>query len=169
MSARNDLLLAALKRAGKPLDSGDVLDAAVGLAMADGWEPEQVASLNRRSIATRLQNMVDEGLLTRAGMGMDNVSRRTTPLYAPAAGYDAHAAVPKPPTPARAPAARASVFDGLSTTQTCTLLDVQDELLALFARQQQAQQQVQQQFMQELAVAREKARNRLLAAGLGRD
>jgi hypothetical protein len=160
---RDELLLAALKRAGKPLDSSDLLDEATGLALAD-WEPDQV-KLNRRSVAKRLQNMLTAGLVTHAGVGVDDAARRTTPLFAPVGGYDAHAPVPLPPE-ARQPAKQSGPFEGLTTAQTITLMDVQDELLAVFVRQQKAQQQAQQLLFTELQAVREKVRGRLVAAGL---
>lgn len=165
---RDELLLCALKRAGRPLDSSDLLDEATGLALAD-WEPDQVR-ISRKSVAKRLQNMLTAGLVTQAGLGVDDVARRTTPLFAPVGGYDLRSPVPPPPVNARAPAKQPGPFDGLSATQAVTLLDVQDELLAVFGRQLQAQQhqlQAQQQFFSELATVREKVRSRLLAAGLG--
>jgi DNA-binding Lrp family transcriptional regulator len=156
---RDELLLAALKRAGKPLDSSDLLDEATGLALAD-WEPGQVR-LSRKSVAKRLQNMLTAGLVTHAGVGVDDGARRTTPLFAPVGGYDLRAPVPPPPAE-RPPAKQPGPFVGLTTAQTVTLMDVQDELLSLFGRHLQAQQQ----FFAELAAVREKVRGRLLSAGL---
>jgi hypothetical protein len=167
---RNQLLLAAMQRAGKPLTSGDVLDEATGLAEAEGWQAQHLADVTRKSVSKRLQNMATGStpLVLVAGSALDEASRRMTPTYAPAAGYDVHAPIPPPPA---APPARANTpFDGLTTVQSVTLLDVQDELLAVFGRQMQSMQRQMsdmERFFAELAATREKSRQRLLAVGLG--
>ena len=58
----------------------------------------------------------------------------------------------------------------MSAAQSVTLLDVQDELLAVFGRQLQSMQRQMsdmERFFAELAATREKSRARLLAIGLG--
>lgn len=160
MDIRNELLLATLRRAGKPLDSGDVLDEATGLALGEGWQPEQV-QLSRRGASKRLQHLVLEGHVKAAGEALDEGSRRMTPLYAPVAGYDLRAPVPAPP--AVETVVKPSPHADLDRSQLLVLLDVQDDLLAVFVRQMQDTQR----FFVELAQTREKCRGRLLAAGLG--
>jgi hypothetical protein len=161
MDTRNELLLAAMRRAGRPLASGDVLDSAVGLALGEGWMPEQVR-LSRKAVSKRLQHLVLEGSVITAGETMDDASRRLTPLYAPVNGdYDLRAPVPAPPT-MDVPVKR-SPHDDLDRAQLLVVLDVQDDLLAAFGRQLQDMQR----FFVELTQTREKCRGRLLAAGLG--
>ncbi len=159
---RNDLLLAALKRAGVPCDSGDLLDRASGLALAERWAPEQLAPLTRASVAKRLTAMEGQGLVKKAGAGVDPRARRPTPMYVPDGGWDDSAPVPPPPTDGRASAARGDAGTELDDTQFRVLLDAHDELFGLFARH------VQQlgTFMGELSTLREKHRARLAAVGL---
>jgi hypothetical protein len=152
---RNELLLSALRRATTPLTSGDVLDAAVGLAEAEGWTPEQLASLSRKAVSKRLQNMVDAGVVALASQYFDPVSRRLTPTYT-AAVRNPNAVVPPPPSVAPRAAAKESPYDGLEKSQLIALLDVHDSLAQCLSRH-----------MQELDSWREKSRQRLLAVGLG--
>lgn len=154
---RNQLLLAALQRVGKPLASDDLLDAAVGLALAEGWTPEQTRELSRRSVAARLQNMLASGLVVQAGDALDVASRRLTPLFAAAAGYNPRAAVPGPPTPTRADAARSeSPYSSMDRTQLMVVLEAHDDMLECIGR-----------FFADLTTVREKVRRRLKTAGLG--
>lgn len=153
---RNQLLLAALQRAGKPLASDDLLDAAVGLALAEGWTPEQTRELSRRSIAARLQNMLASGLVVQTGDALDDAARRLTPLFAPAAGYNARAMVPGSPTPGRADTARESPYGSMDRTQLMAVLEAHDDMLECIGR-----------FFTDLTTVREKVRRRLQAAGMG--
>lgn len=153
--ARNQLLLAALQRAGKSLTSGDVLDSAVGLALSENWTPEQVAELTRRSVSKRLQNMVDAGLVMQDGQVMDEPSRRMTPTYSPIGPRQPNMLVPEAPSmPARA--TKDSDYTDLSKSQLIALLDVHDGLAQCHSR-----------FMSDLDSWREKSRSRLAAVGLG--
>ncbi|MGC1550509.1 MAG: hypothetical protein WA777_18460 [Rhodanobacter sp.] len=152
---RNQLLLAALQRAGKPVGSEELLDLAVGLAVGSDWIPEQVA-LNRKSIAKRLQNMELTGEVVQCGSGMDESSRRTTPLYKPTAGYNPAAEVPPPPTVSSKPELE-SPYEGLDRSQLLAVLDVHEAFAECVGR-----------FMTDLNQLREKARRRLTAAGLER-
>ena len=153
---KNQLVLAALQRAGKPSGSEDLLDAAVGLATGEGWAPEQLSDFNRRSIAKRLQNLEEQGLVKPAGAGLDQRARRSTPLYTPTGGWDQRAPVPTPPALSsdigrigqRAHAA-------MDRTQLLALLDAQDDLLGVMHR-----------FLGDLQAARERHRARLAAVGL---
>lgn len=153
---RNQLLVAALRRAGKPTASDDLLDAATGLALAEGWEPEQVSELNRRSVATRLRNLEQAGVVRQEGAGMDERARRTTPLFVPVAGWDVRAAVPAPPMVGASPTRRReSPYAGLNNTQLLALLEAHDDIAECLGR-----------FLMDMGVVREKARRNLLAAGL---
>jgi len=73
--ARNELLLSALRRATTPLTSGDVLDAAMGLAEAEGWTPAQLASLSRKAVSKRLQNLADAGVVGLGQSVLDGDAR----------------------------------------------------------------------------------------------
>lgn len=148
--------MAALKRAGEALSSDDLLDMSVGLALAEGWLPEQLADFSRRSIATRLRNLELAGLVRQDGAGMDTRARRTTPLYAPTGGYDAAAPLPPPPRLERdAELADTSCYDGMSRPQLLALLEAQDDIIESVGR-----------FFNDLRGMRDKARARLQAVGL---
>lgn len=151
---RNQLLLAALQRAGKPLTSGDVLDAAVGLALAEGWLPEQTAELTRKSVSKRLQNMVDAGLVMQSGQVMDEASRRMTPTYEPIGPKLPNAPIPEAPSmPVRT---KDADYADLSKSQLIALLSVHDAFASCHSR-----------FMTDLDNWREKSRRELAAVGLG--
>jgi len=151
----NDLLLAALQRAGKPRTSGQLLDAATGLALAEGWDTEQRAKLSRKSVAKRLQGMESRGLVRAEGSTFDEDQGRMTPLFLPVSGYDARALVPAPPSTEHAPSSKASTYDGLNRSQLLAVLDVHDAFAECIGR-----------FMADLSQQREKARQRLLAVGV---
>lgn len=155
---RQALLLAAMRRAGKPVSSDTLLDEAAGLALANGWPVGQVSSLNRKAVAQRLRMLVEAGQARECGTTVDVAARRATPLYEPTAGYDARAAAPPPPAadPASVPPREASPYEGRSRQQLLALLDVQDSLLDCLRR-----------FLVDLDAEREKSRARLLAEGLG--
>lgn len=153
---RNQLLLAALQRAGKPLASDDLLDAAVGLALAEGWTPEQTRELSRRSVAARLQNMLASNLVVQVGDALDETSRRLTPLFAPTGLYNPRASVPCAPTPGRADAGRESPYGSMDRTQLLVVLEAHDDMLECIGR-----------FFADLTTVREKVRRRLHAAGMG--
>lgn len=162
---RNDLLLAALARGGVPMTSDQVLDGAMGLAEAEGWEPHQLAALNRRSVATRLRNLEAQGTVLGAGQAFDEAARRMTPTYTPADGFNAKAAVPPPPAePAttRRGAPERNHYEGLDRMQLVAVLDAQDAMMVELARQ--AQEAVA--FIHRLDALREKVRARLVAAGV---
>lgn len=151
---RNDLLLAALLRAGEPMDSDELLVQANELALDYMWTPDHLVGLNRKSVAKRLRDMVDAGAIKVQGVGMDSSSRRTTPKYAPVAAYDAQADVPAPPSLPTVPAP--SPYALMNQTQLIAVLDAQDDALECVSR-----------FLQDMSMVREKARRRLLAVGLG--
>lgn len=157
----NDLLLAALQRAGKPSTSGDLVDAATGLALAEGWNPEQAAKLTRKSVAKRLQHMEKAGDVRTEGSAFDTTLDRMTPTFVPVRGFNARAPVPTPPGE-HAPTGKAGSYESMTRTQLIAVLDVQDEMLAEFARHLQEQER----FFVRLGAIREKARARLLAVGL---
>lgn len=153
---KNQLVLAALLRAGKPSGSEDLLDAAIGLATSENWTPEHLADFNRRSIAKRLQNLEEQGLVKQAGAGLDARARRTTPLYTPVGDWNPRAAVPPPPF-ATADGGRVGqrAHAMMDRTQLLALLDAQDDLLGVMHR-----------FLSDLQAARERHRARLAAVGL---
>lgn len=161
---RKELLLAALQRAGKARTSAELLDDATGLALAEGWEPAQTAKLTRKGVAKHLQHMEKAGLVRSEGTAFDNDAGRMTPTFVPVAGFDPRAQVPSAPTAVESiTPARPADYENLNRTQLITLLDVQDDMLAEFARHLQEQER----FFIKLGAIREKARARLLAVGLG--
>lgn len=153
--SRNELLLSALRRATTPLTSGDALDAAVGLAEAEGWTPAQLASLSRKAVSKRLQNLADAGVVGLGQSVLDGDARRMTPTYI-AKTPNPNEPVPPPPSVVPRAAAKESPYDGLEKSQLIALLDVHDSLAQCLSRH-----------MQDLDAWREKSRQRLLAVGLG--
>jgi hypothetical protein len=153
---RNKLLLATLQRAGKPLDSAELLAQATELAMDYLWTPAGLGGLTRKGVAKRCADMEAEGLLKQEGVAMDGRSRRTTPLYMPVAGYDKEAKVPKPPA-VQAPTREepADPFNGMSRVQLMAVLESHDEIAECVGR-----------FLNDMRTARDKARQRLQAVGL---
>ena len=95
---KNQLVLAALLRHGRPAGSEELLDVVIGLAQAEFWTPEHLADLNRRSVAARLRNLEEQGMVRQEGVGVDARARRSTPLYAPVGAWDTRAPVPPPPS-----------------------------------------------------------------------
>lgn len=150
---KNQLVLAALLRHGRPTGSEELLDVVVGLAQAEFWTPEHLADLNRRSIAARLRNLEEQGLVRQEGVGVDARARRSTPLYVPAGAWDARAPVPPPPSGApEAGRVGQRAHAAMDRTQLLALLDAQDDLLGVVHR-----------FLTDLQAMREKHRARLNA------
>ena len=152
---RSDLLLAALQRAGEALDSDELLAQATELALDYLWTPDHLVGLNRKSVSKRCRDMVDSGVLQVHGLGMDSTARRPAPKYAPVAGFDAAAPVPKPPAIAPTQTAT-SPYASMDRTQLLAVLEAHDDVGECVAR-----------FMADLSTVREKVRRRLLAVGLG--
>ena len=133
-AALNNLLLAALQRAGKPQASDDLLDAAVGLGLAEGWEPADVC-LSRRSVAARLKNMEASGLVKCQGVRIDDSNRQTTPTYVPVGGYNPNALVPPPPErAAKQTTTPTTQYDGMSRSQLIALLEIGDDIAGEVSR-----------------------------------
>lgn len=153
----NELLLAALQSSAKPIPGSDVLDAAIGMGMAEGWTPDQLKGVTRRSVAGRLQQMVTAGLARVAGSVMDHDARRTTPAYEPVE-RPAKVSVPPPPAMAVASSSRtssAALHGDRPRAQLLALLDAQDEMLTAVGR-----------FLQDLERARDRCRAKLIATGV---
>lgn len=159
---RNDLLLATLQRAGKPLASDDLLDGACGLALDAGWDPAQSAELTRKVIAQLLKHLVARGVVRVAGSKFDEGARRSTPTYEPTKGYDPHALIPTGPTPPTRVDPN-STFNAMNRAQVIAVLDAQDEMLSKFAGGLAGLQA----FLTGFMATREKVRARLVAVGLG--
>lgn len=153
---RNELLLAALLRAGKPVASDEVLDAVVGLGAAEGWSQTDLASISRGSVAKRLAAMVTDGKARMVGERLDPGSRRMTPIYEPADGFDPQAPVPPPPLDSSSDRP-SSPYEGMTQPQVLAVLDAQDEMLEAVAR-----------FFTDMRTIRERTRQRLAAVGLVR-
>lgn len=153
---QNQLLIAAMLRAGKPVASDDLLDAATGLALDEGWDRMHMQWLTRRSVARRLQLFEEQGIVRQRGSAIDSASRRPTPLYEPVVGFDSAAVVPAPPEFSRKDVKAEASYDNLSRSQLLAVLDVHDGIAGCLQR-----------FMTDLGRERERARARLLAAGLG--
>lgn len=109
MSTRkiNQLIVASLQRADGPVASDDALDIVIGCAMSVGWSNADLAGLNRKALAKRMQYLAVAGKLVVWGKKMDE-HRRQTPLYAPPTGAIEPIPDPPPPPPEPAPAADAT-------------------------------------------------------------
>jgi hypothetical protein len=116
----NTLLLAAIHGATRPLDSDDVLDAAMGLALSAGWDEAHLLPLTRKAAAMRLKHLAQAGEIMQTGMGFDAMHRQPTPLYARAPHTKA-VAVPEPPVeevPVKLPPAVAQQLERQDTLLT---------------------------------------------------
>jgi hypothetical protein len=157
MSAKlNPLLLAALQRGGHAMASDELLNAAIELATAYGWTPEQLQHLDRRSIGKRLPMMATQGLVRLSGSKIDDGRRNATPLYEPVNGFDADAEVPTPPTAASKPMTESS-YASMDRSQLMAVLEAHDDMLECMGR-----------FFTDLTTVRDKVRRRLQGAGLVR-
>jgi hypothetical protein len=154
IDARSQLLLATLSRAQEPLDSDDILSQATELAMDHLWTPAHLTGLTRKGVAKRCRDLVDTGHLVVTGVGMDGNARRTTPKYAIAFKDDVRPDVPAPPALPTAP--QESPYASMDRSQLLVVLDAQDDALECVAR-----------FLADMAKVSEKARRRLMSAGLG--
>lgn len=161
-AALNELLLAALKRSGKPLASDELLDQAVGLGLNEGWTP-QTLRLNRKSIGRRLTLMEEAGHVRVVAQKRDPVSRRDTPTYEPSEGWDPNASVPSPDSEAeRQGTSTRSVYSDMTPRQRLAVFESHDIMLEGMARMLTHLQAGVADMMQ----SRERARQRLLAEGL---
>jgi len=149
---RNQLILAALRRHGKPASSAELLDDINGLGEAEGWSPDSLAAITRQSVAKRLQAMVTTGEVIIAGKAFDGDLRRSTPTYEPAGGFDAKAPVPPPPLVEHAPS---SAYEQMTRPQLVAVLEAHDDVLECVGR-----------FFNDLRTTRDRVRSRLAAVGL---
>ncbi|HUA80353.1 MAG TPA: hypothetical protein VL997_08280 [Dyella sp.] len=159
---RNQLVLAAVRRAGKPVTSVELQPLIEGLATDAGWQEHQLQDLSLRSIGRRLLNLAARGEIRACGTGIDARGNATTPLYEPSDGvFDQAAPIPEPPgqrdSEVSQPSATAdeSPYADMEQRQLLEVLEVQDMALACVAR-----------FLRDMQAISEKARRRLLAAGL---
>ncbi|WP_333676772.1 hypothetical protein [Dyella sp.] len=168
---RNQLVLAAVRRAGKSVTSVELLPLIEGLATNAGWQEHQLQDLTLRSIGRRLANLQSRGELRACGTGLDARGNATTPLYEPADGvYNPEAPIPEPPGQGEAEATMPAAPTAVATStamsdespfadkdhrQLLEVLEVQDMALACVAR-----------FIRDMQAISEQARRRLLAAGL---
>lgn len=154
IDARNQLVLATLSRAKEPLDSDDILSQATELALDHLWTPAHLVGLTRKGVAKRCVDLLKSGYIQQTCFGMDNSSRRPTPKYAITFEDDRRPEVPEPPALPTAPIE--SPYASMDRTQLLTVLDAQDDALECVAR-----------FLADMAKVSEKARRRLMSAGLG--
>lgn len=153
---RHELLLCALRRAGKALTCGQTLDQATGLALGEGWDTAQLEELTTKSASRLLQNMVNSEIITQGTQAFDDDTRRMVPTYDAKSSYDPKAPVPKPPEPIRRGSAKESNYAELDATQLMAVLDSHDDVIECVGR-----------FFADLTSVRDKVRRRLMAAGLG--
>lgn len=158
IDVRSQLLLATLSRAQEPLDSDDILSQATELAMDHLWTPSHLTGLTRKGVAKRCRDLVDTGHLVVTGVGMDGGARRTTPKYqlSPSSITDRVRTFGVPTPPALPTTPQESPYASMDRGQLLTVLDVQDDALECVAR-----------FLADMAKVSEKARRRLMSAGLG--
>nr|GAT43707.1 predicted protein [Mycena chlorophos] len=167
----NQLLLAALKRAGRPISSDELIDELTALAMDHSWTTPQLAIFTRASIARRLVELERLGRVGVVSLQRDAGSRKKTPTYQPSDGFDPCAVVPPPQSNStrklldardKKPV-EASPLDGMTPLQAAALFDCQDMVVEASLRMISHIQAG----LSDFAATREKARARLLAAGLG--
>lgn len=151
---RNELLLCALKRFGEPATSADIVDVAAGLASAEGWAADAIAAITRNSVAKRLEQLEQRGLVRQSTLGFDGRARRTTPRYEPVDGWDPKAPVPPPPGGAGVERPE-TAYDGMSRPQLLAVLETHDEVIECVGR-----------FLTDMRTVRERAKRRLIAVGL---
>jgi hypothetical protein len=157
MSAkRNELLLCALRRAGKPLTAGDAVDAATGLAIGEGWDPAQLEELTTKAASKLLQNMVGHQVITGTPL-YDETCRRAVPSY-PVEVYDTQAPIPESPRLKLHRPEKTSPYAGRNKVKLLAILETHDDILESVSR-----------FFADLSVQREKARRRFAAAGFDQD
>lgn len=148
----NQLLLAALARASEPLTSEDLVDEAVGLALSNGWQTEDLEGLTRPSVSARLRSMENLGLL-KVMLERTDSNRRKIPAYSLTADEsEAQHPIPSAPNPLAEPV---SPYEDMTRAQILTLLEVHDEYLGVMAR-----------MMSEMREINLRARRRLAQAGL---
>lgn len=155
----NELMLCALLRAGKPIDSGALFDAVVGLGVCTGWPHDQLERLTRQSVAQRMRSLVRSGRARQCGVGVDEDNRRPVPLYAPTTPYDVAAPVPEPTMdglPAHDGDGR--TYDAMTRPQLLAVIEVSDEISAAVGR-----------FMRDMSDIQRRARLALSGAGLELD
>lgn len=155
-SKRRELLMCVLHRAGVPLTSGQVEDAAIGLATAEEWPELELKALTRKSVSGLLVNLEKSDRLMVDGEVSEDGRSGMVPTYRPYASYDPSYPVPDCPQSKRIP--KESDYESHSKSQLITLLDMHDGLAEVHAR-----------FMTDLERWRVRARRTLADAGMGRD
>jgi hypothetical protein len=162
----NALLLAALKRAGKPQASDDVLDAAHGLGLDQGWTPNQLSPLTRIAVARRLAVMKAADLVRVVSSKRDAQARRETPEYEPTSGWDPMAHVPLPQRgeerKASAPAPKQSPFADYDKRELLVIVDGMDQIIQSYRRRDELIGLA----MKDVSETVDKVRARFIAEGL---
>jgi hypothetical protein len=159
----NELLLCALRRIGRPAIASDITDAAVGLALDAGWPRNHYEGRTAKHVAAALRAMEAKGMVRRAGG--ERVNGNDRQLWEPADGtYDATAAVPLPPAPARRHA-----LEGRSQAQAFTMFDAMDELAVLGQKHLHDLAAFTERQITEYKAAAARVRSRLATVGLPND
>lgn len=162
----NALLLAALKRAGKPLDSGDLLDHVTSLGLEEGWTPKHLSPLTRLAVAKRLGDMKAADLVRVVSSRRDAQARRETPEYEPTSGWDPQAVVPLPQrSENRKPSAshdKHSPLADYDKRELLVIVEGQDQIIQSYRRMQE----LIGLGMKDVSETVEKVRARFIAEGL---
>lgn len=151
----NELIVCALRRGMKPLDSGQVLDRVHGLAAAAGWPEEPMATVSRQVVSRRLRALTEQHRVQQVGVALDSAHRRPVPTYGPVDGYDPDADVPDAPGQADEEAESLG-YEDMSRAQLLTVIGVMDEVAGTVGR-----------FMRDLEDVQRRAKRALTDAGLG--
>lgn len=158
----NRLLLCVLNRAGEPQTAGDLYDAAVALAMDEGWPRRTWSASNVQRVAALMRGMESRGEVHREGSRPEN--GRQVPLWA-LAEYDRNAEIPAPPAPEGAD----HPLHGRTRRQTYVLFDVLDDLVATHSRQRAEADDLWRRHARELETLARQAKQHLVSAGLVED
>jgi hypothetical protein len=157
-SSTKALYLAALSRAADAVTTADVVDTAVGLAIATGWTPADITAVTPRRAAKELEAMARAGQVLRAGSArVDGTDRPVWCLPSPAAHE-----VPPPPRQVR----QSGELESLTRSQRMALFDVMDSLLFEQRSQRMALSAFLAQQEAEFGAILERARQRLVGAGI---
>jgi hypothetical protein len=164
-----ELLLCALKRHGKPATAGEIADAAIALAMAEGWPRRSWLVISAKSASGKLKEILRTGDVIRCAHGrLENSVER--PLYEPIGGYDARAPLPQIPDST----GEDHPLHGKTLRQQFVIHDIGDMGLELRDRQYtelveslMGVLQLIRKHSTEFAEYRARAKSRLFEVGLG--
>lgn len=164
-TAKTEVLLCALLRAGKPLTAAELTDAAVALMQAAGWPRRSWSTMDPQVVAALMRGACSRGEVAKGDAIREN--SRMTPTWKPARrggsdGWDPRAPLP----PAPDPEGEDHPLHGTTRRQSYVLFDVLDHQLQVLVRQRGEVNDLLQRHNRELGELVGRAKAQLLAAGL---